>query len=631
MIKFNKNIKNVRAIILTLILSSIGMLNVPIEVNAKQLSEVITGELLEFEKDSNYTVEESIEKESIESGSLYGKLSLYGNVEPISKVNGVNAYEVLDDNVVIKYDLLDTYVTEESDKWHLVDDKNEKVNGEELDSDIGSGAIILQTSLTGDGWITDKIYTDIRREESGYNKDLYTSKDIQQVNGCYYRVLVAYEVEKEEETDKNITNWSGIEKNHKEYAELYKFYLINSSENAEGVTLETDVPRKELGSKINTGKDNGYSGDEGISSDDPHYGWDIGTFFVNGYTRETMDDKGKPVFLKNVGDRVTLWFNLEQDINCLNNKTNLSINEDLNGYDENFEIRQTNLKKGALIIRYTDHEGKVHEPVIYTDYLAANARTGANTKVELFEEGDYEVVLNYEIQDSEGIDSYTNYKIEFEFSIRNGNCMVYPFDTVSGAELTNQNITENGFRLDMARSRYLTIDVIKEAVKFGEGGYVKDERFNRPAKDGEIYSDEGIYTFTVKNLYTDSEPIRKVIYVGTSPEIRAMAKGNTLEEINKLIVEGVELHQDGTLPPVKEEEKSLDNNGEENIEVKQSNGSDKIELLSTSDKAEVNSESDDETANKSIYHIVISIVTGVIVSVIAIILILKYVKNRNNK
>ena len=133
--------------------------------------------------------------------------------------------------------------------------------------------------------------------------------------------------------------------------------------------------------------------------------------------------------------------------------------------------------------------------------------------------------------------------------------MVYPFDTVTGAELADNAITENGFRLDMAKSRYLTIDVKKEIVKSNAGVYVIDERFNRPAKDGETYSDEGIYTFTVKNLYTGSEPTTKVVYVGNSPVLRAMSAGQSLEEINDLIAQGAELQEDGSflMPKVEEE------------------------------------------------------------------------------
>jgi len=539
----------------TVLLSSIAIMSTPITAFAKETTENVAGDYYEFDKGSKYEISEVENGGQVSSEAPYGLFSINGNMKAIDDVNGVAAYEVQDANVLISYKLNENYVNAADDSWHLVDDKSKTVDGMKLENDICSGAIVLQTSLTGESWITDVVYTDIRDEESAYVEEFYTSRDIQQVNGCYYRVIVCYKLNKENTVGKSITNWSGVEQQYKKCAEVYEFYLINSSENSSGATQASATPRKELGTKINTGKDNGYSGNEAITNSNPHYGWDIGTFFVNGYTRETMDLGGNPIFLKNVGDRVTLWFNLKEDISCLNGKENLTINEDINGYDQYFEVEKTNFKHGALIISYIDYEGKTHDPIIYTDYLAASARTGANTKVELFEEGDYEVALNYEIKDSDGVDSYTNYRIEFKFSIRNGNCMVYPFDTVTGGELADNAITENGFRLDMAKSRYLTIDVKKEIVKSNAGTYVTDERFNRPAKDGETYSDEGIYTFTVKNLYTDSEPTIKVVYVGDSPVLRALASGQSLEGINNQILQGAELQDDGTLlmPEVEED------------------------------------------------------------------------------
>lgn len=453
-----------------------------LEIYAKEMKVNIDGKLYEFTKNSEYEIEESISCGNIIGESLYGTFSIEGNIKSISDVNGVVAYEVLDSNVIFNYELKNDYTKAEINTWHLVDDKSKTVNNMSLDSDILSGAIILQTSLTGETWITDVVYTDICSDENKFLGNLYVSKDIQQVNGCYYRIIVVYELSKENEVDKSITNWSGKEVEYKKCAEVYEFYLINSSENSSEAISAMETPRRELGSKINTGKDNGYSGKETITNKDPHYGWNLGTFFVNGYTRETTTVDGNPLFLKNVGDRVTLWFNLNEDIHCLNGNDNLSISEDINGYDQYFEIQKTNFKRGTLIISYTDYEGKTHEPVIYTDYLAANTRTGANTKVELFEEGDYEIALNYEIVNSKGLDTYTNYRIYFKFSIRNGNCMVYPFDIITGAELSNNALTENGFKLDMAKSRYLIINVKKEIIKSNNKGYDTDERFNRPAK-----------------------------------------------------------------------------------------------------------------------------------------------------
>ena len=135
----------------------------------------------------------------------------------------------------------------------------------------------------------------------------------------------------------------------------------------------------------------------------------------------------------------------------------------------------------------------------------------------LNEEGDYEIALDYELHDNELThitSTYANYRIVLRFSVRNGNCMVYPFDVLTGAELQNTSVTENGFYLDLARSRYLDIDVKRSVIVEGPTGMIEDERFNRPAKDGDQYTAEGIYTISVSNRYTGESTV-KTIFVGS--------------------------------------------------------------------------------------------------------------------
>lgn len=326
-----------------------------------------------------------------------------------------------------------------------------------------------------------------------------------------------------------------------------------------------------MGSVVNAGHDTGFSENNKITENDPHFGWDIGSFYVDGYTRVTEDKDGNPVFLKTVGDTVTLWFELEQDINKLDGDEMLSICGDTNGYDEYFGIEKTDMGRGTLIIRHTDYQNHTADPVIYTDYLAATATKGAAVEVKLCEEGDYEVALDYEIRE-DNLDifgwnpfpSYHNYRIYFRFSVRNGNCMVYPFDVVTGAELTNSSITENGFYLDLAKSRYLNIDIKKEVRKEGAEGLTEDVRFNKPAKDGEQYTDEGIYTITVSNVYTN-QTTTKVIYVGTDDVLKAhVTTGLSIADVEYQLSMGATVAEDGTLipapdqtiPPVDETDKT---------------------------------------------------------------------------
>ena len=316
-----------------------------------------------------------------EDAELIGELSVAGD---LSEGEATGEYVLGSGSAVFSYSYDADSLEGTEEEWHLVKDGTKTIGNMKLDDDVGKGAMILQTSLDGENWTEEWARTDIFADSPSSLENLYTTKYVQQQNGCYFKLIIAYEMERTTGSHKVAKVISVDDKEYKRYTEVYTFYIVDET-TGETALSPTDTPRKELGKKINTGKDNGYSGQKDIDLDDPHYGWDIGIFAVNGYTRETSDGD-RPVFLKNVGDKVTLWFRLDQDINCLNGNSDLSISEDGNGYDRNMEVPQTNFKRGTLIVRYTNEQGVADDPVIYTDFLAANTKTGADTKVILFEE-----------------------------------------------------------------------------------------------------------------------------------------------------------------------------------------------------------------------------------------------------
>lgn len=305
------------------------------------------------------------------------------------------------------------------------------------------------------------------------------------------------------------------------------------------------------------GDDDGFCDLTPITSDNVHYGWRLGQFAVSGFTRIDDETFEAPVFLKNVGDEVKLSFILEQDINKLNGDSKLTINDDT-GWDEIFGIEKTHFGKGALIIVKRDYQNSYADPVIYTDYLSGKAK-GAETTVELCEEGDYEVALDYSLLHKSFDDLWIiptskvgefedDYCIYFRFSVRNGNCMVYPMDVKTENELTNTAFTPNGFYLDLAKSRYLDIDISKQILNEGKDGLVEDTRFNQPARDGEKFTDEGIYNITVKNRYTGRRT-EKTIYVGNNNILQAYVSnsGYSIRELTNLVNEGATIRLDGSI------------------------------------------------------------------------------------
>ncbi len=283
------------------------------------------------------------------------------------------------------------------------------------------------------------------------------------------------------------------------------FFDPPSTKGTPSIVVEPEFPESTLKMYlgypvVKTGLDNGYYNVLEIGKDDPHFGISIGKFYVSGFSGVTSQDGEHFIFLKTVGDDVQLHFELTQDIDMLGGDTAVTINPDVGDYDKQMGVAPTDFGRGTLIVRFTDYQNNTGEPQVYTDFLSAKESGTAHTVISLNEEGDYEAVLDYEIRKDTRIlgtaattSACTNYRIHFIFSVRNGNCMVFPFDLATGEELKNTSIAPNGFKLDLAYSRYLTINVNLSTLTEGAAGTVKDIRFNRPARDGEEYTQEGIY------------------------------------------------------------------------------------------------------------------------------------------
>ena len=517
---------------------------------SKSEKNAIVGKVYEFDKNDDYDISESDKSSSTDKVETYGEFSILGNIGNVSEKNGVPAYEVTSGNLDLYYTYSDALLKAEEKKWHLVADKGKKLDGNKLDKKILKGAIIIQTSKDRKNWTDIKCLTNAFDDEPVRTETLYKTTDVQILNGCYYRIIVAYKTEKLEKI-KKIAFVPVKDYEYKKTAEVYEFYAYSPSTEQEVSESEQTYA---LGKKTRVQEFDGYSGSSEIEKKDIHYNWDIGQFFVSGFTDKVKESDGNIVFLKNVGDKVTLWFNLNQNINELNGDKDLKITDDTEGYDKYFETERTDFGKGTLIIRYTDYNNNSSEPQVYKNYLAANTSVGSDTKVQLFEEGDYEVALDYEVTSDQLIDKVGHYRIFFTFSVRNGNCMVYPLDVSTGSELTNGSMTENGFMLDLAKSRYLQINVKREVLTDSADGLVEDTRSNAPAKDGEKYTEEGIYTITATNQYTNQKTTKK-IYVGTNNLMKAvMTSGLSIEEINKLISEGATIDDEGTLTLAKKSE-----------------------------------------------------------------------------
>lgn len=540
-----KKITTLIIVIATITISAISVITTP--VYARENSEVIAGKIYELGEDDEYEL-----SKGVEMADTATRFSIEGDISSISTKDRFTCYAVESGNLSINVDTTfgkKLLTPDKPQDWHIIADKSKVVDGTNLLENIGLGAIVVQTSKDGNAWITVDTETDIYNKSDSINNRLvfgeetgafYKTTNVQITNGCFYRIIVAYKLEREVEPSKVLfVTVNNTEE--KECVEIYEFYAYDPSVNHDEV-LDTNSSY-EFGEVYRVDSQDGFANPTPIESDDPHIDWSVGKFYVSGYTAK-KDDDGVPVFLKVPGDKVALWFNLEQELDKCNGRTDVKVNYIDSGSDLSFGTPTIgNFGKGALIVRRTDSQNKkVRE--IYTNYLEASATVGTNTRVDLFEEGDYEVALDYQLHyDKPFVFGTTTtktltYRIAFEFKVRNGDISAFLRDVDTDKFIDNENVAEHGFYIDVANSQYLNMTIKREVLTEGLDGLVEDTKFSAVATEGRPYTDEGIYTVSIKNLATGDE-IEKRVYVGNRDIMLAhMKTGMSISEINERLAAG---------------------------------------------------------------------------------------------
>lgn len=293
------SIKMKRMIVFCIMALSICLHSSSVIAFAEEAEVAINGNIYEFPGNAHY---EFSSEEKIPDSNPFGTLYVSGNLEYSGEKDGFPAYSISSENAKFYYSYNPPLNADETD-WRIIDDKTKRVDAISLEKNILNGAIIIQSSRDGENWITDTTMTNVFASKSTLSEALYTTKDIQLFNGCYYRIIVAYKLQRKiGENQVLFVTKNTMEE--KKICEVYEFYAI-SSEIVENTTDNAEVNKKLLGQRVKT--DKGYFGEYDIDKNDPHFGWDLGTFTIDGFTRETVDETThNPVFLKNVGDKVTL-------------------------------------------------------------------------------------------------------------------------------------------------------------------------------------------------------------------------------------------------------------------------------------------------------------------------------------
>ena len=184
------------------ILSGVFVIN-SLHVYAAEEKEILTGKTYDLGDDDEY---ELIKAEAVSDKA--GRFYLNGDISEVSTKNGFASYAVDSGNLKLMVDK--TFGTalfqpQKEQDWHIVTDKSKVLDGTKLAENIGSGAIVVQTSKDGKVWINADTETDIYEKMDTLNERItngeqmnafYNTSNIQITNGCYYRIIVAYKLQR---------------------------------------------------------------------------------------------------------------------------------------------------------------------------------------------------------------------------------------------------------------------------------------------------------------------------------------------------------------------------------------------------------------------------------------------------
>ena len=220
---------------------------------AAEKAVTAVGTVYEFDKDSHYEISTSA---AASDAAPLGVVSLSGSVKADGKIGDIASYNVSKGNVSLSYSFDKDILNAPEEEWHLIKDKSKEFNGDKLDKNIESGVLVLQSSLDGKTWTEEILMQDIFADDSDLKTPFYTTKYIQQQNGCYFRLFIAYEMEIKA-GDHKVLFVNVDDKEYKKVAEVYEFYLHNTSSVGTGTASSDVQPRKEIGEKVKTSKDKG--------------------------------------------------------------------------------------------------------------------------------------------------------------------------------------------------------------------------------------------------------------------------------------------------------------------------------------------------------------------------------------
>lgn len=184
----------------------------------------VPGSYYEMAPSKNYNYEEYEPVSKMTYGkSSVGKLVISGTGIEKSTYAGKTAFGTTG-NVSFSYTYDNSLLGTDDASWHIIEDKEKKVAGQKLDSNILKGVLIIQKSYDGTTYenVTNPVTNFFAGNNSG--RVLYTTAGEDVSKGVYYKFILAYKTQAQSGKFLFIDQFDSYR-----HVEEYEFYVVENS------------------------------------------------------------------------------------------------------------------------------------------------------------------------------------------------------------------------------------------------------------------------------------------------------------------------------------------------------------------------------------------------------------------
>ncbi len=202
---------------------------------------------LESGSDYNYTSATACTGNTSYGKKAIGSINIYGSDLEESTYNSKLAYGATGE-ITLGYNYDGSFQSGVKSEWNLMSESTKTVGDISVGSKVKKGVIIIQKSTDGSTWVDAMTpVTNFFNDNVNGSLSIYTVTESELKQGTYFRMVVAYGMEKQL-TAGSWSDWDGDWERH-QYVEIYEFYLCYE---ANPITIHDLVTRSTISSAGST-------------------------------------------------------------------------------------------------------------------------------------------------------------------------------------------------------------------------------------------------------------------------------------------------------------------------------------------------------------------------------------------